>query len=222
MLIYVSKTKRKRKKAGSFCLQTGVDHMILAAFAAAVVLIDQSSKTLIKSYLQTGESFPLISGVLHLTHIKNTGAAFGLMQDRQILFLTTAVVLIAAILVFYRQIKEEGPWVKASLGLILGGAIGNFIDRTLNGEVTDFIDIRIWPVFNVADSAIVVGVILLVAILLLAPKRRKHCDIVQTTESDSNISNDEIRNSSKTGRVTDYSDKRIEIKCFRYCLSWVR
>jgi signal peptidase II len=135
--------------------------LILIAVAVAVVIIDQLTKALINGYMQVGESLPVIPGILHVTHVQNAGAAFGMMQNRRPLFLVAAFVIITVIAVFYRRIKEEGVLPVIAVGLLLGGAIGNLIDRVLVGMVTDFIDFRIWPVFNIADCAIVVGVVVL-------------------------------------------------------------
>jgi len=112
-----------------------------------------------------GESIPLISGVLHFTHVKNSGAAFGVLQNQRAVFLIASIVVIIAILYYYWQDKSESKLINGSLGLVLGGAIGNLIDRVFLGKVTDFIDFRVWPVFNLADSAIVIGAILLGIIL---------------------------------------------------------
>jgi signal peptidase II len=99
-----------------------------------------------------------------------------MMQNRRPLFLIAAVVIIAAIAVFYRRIKEEGTLPVVSVGLLLGGAVGNLIDRMLVGKVTDFIDVRIWPVFNVADSAIFVGVAVLVYFMVFLSKPDRECN----------------------------------------------
>jgi signal peptidase II len=135
--------------------------LFLIAVAVAVVMIDQLTKALINGHMQVGESLPVVPGILHITHVQNAGAAFGMMQNRRPLFLIAALVIIAAIAIFYRRIKEEGMLPVTAVGLLLGGAVGNLIDRVSVGTVTDFIDVRIWPVFNLADCAIVIGVIVL-------------------------------------------------------------
>jgi signal peptidase II len=135
--------------------------LLLIAVAVAVIIIDQLTKALINGHVQVGESLPIIPGILHVTHVQNAGAAFGMMQNRRPLFLIAALVIIATIAIFYRRIKEEGTLLVVAVGFLLGGAIGNLIDRVTMGMVTDFIDVRIWPVFNVADCAIVIGVMVL-------------------------------------------------------------
>jgi signal peptidase II len=199
MPICVSKIRRKRKEAGSYYRWVGVGRVLLIVIAAVVVLIDQLTKAAVNTYMQVGESLPVISGVLHITHVKNAGAAFGLMQDAQPLFLIAAIALIVLISIFHRRIREEGFWMTAALGMVLGGAIGNLIDRVSTGAVTDFIDIRIWPVFNAADSAIVVGVAILGVLLLLTSKDGKQKDNKQTQK---------VSNREEAG---DCSRKEMEI-----------
>lgn len=118
--------------------------------------------------LPVGESVSLIPGIVHLTHVRNPGAAFGILPNQQIIFLIVSIAVILFILFYYYKgaVKTTDRLTTVSLGLVLGGAIGNLIDRTVSGRVTDFIDFRFWPVFNIADSAIVVGVALLGLILV--------------------------------------------------------
>lgn len=139
---------------------------MLFIIAGSVLLADQASKAGIRHSMPIGESIPLIPGILHLTHVKNYGAAFGILQNQQIIFLLVSVAIILSILFYYWRAGKGDRLVTVSLGLVLGGAVGNFIDRAISQRVTDFIDLRFWPVFNLADSAIVVGVILLSIVLL--------------------------------------------------------
>ncbi len=136
--------------------------------ALLVVIADQLSKWWINqlsSNLAAGGSlFEL--GFFHIRRISNTGAAFGLFQDHSFLLTIVDVIGVMAILlvalVFYRQFPFlHNRLGKLSLGLVLGGSIGNLIDRLRLGAVTDFIDFRVWPAFNIADASITVGVILL-------------------------------------------------------------
>jgi signal peptidase II len=135
--------------------------LLLVLLAVGIVLLDQLSKYLVYSQLQAGESIPVINGIINVTHVKNAGAAFGIMQDKRILFIVAHLVLITAVAYFYKTIKQEGIIALIAAGLMLGGASGNMIDRVTTGYVVDFIDFRIWPVFNIADTAIVIGAILL-------------------------------------------------------------
>ncbi|MBT9170919.1 MAG: Lipoprotein signal peptidase [Actinobacteria bacterium] len=137
------------------------------ALALLVVLLDQLTKYLINGNLPLGDSLPLIPGVLHITHVDNPGAAFGLFQNQRLLLIIISLVAIAFILLFHRRSRSESIWVPFGLGLALGGAIGNLIDRIIHGKVTDFIDFRIWPVFNLADASVVIGLTLLAYCLLI-------------------------------------------------------
>lgn len=146
--------------------------------ALLVVVADQLSKIGIMSGLATGASFPA-TGLFRLTHVRNTGAAFGLFQDQSfsltIVGLIGIVVLLLFVFFFTRRLAFfDNRLGKPALGLILGGIVGNLIDRLRLGYVTDFIDIGIWPVFNLADSSITVGVILLAYCLLFLTRANKH------------------------------------------------
>jgi signal peptidase II len=141
----------------------------LFAVAVLVFLADQVSKTLVLRYLAINQAWnpiPGLSSLFTFTHVTNTGAAFGLFPDKGALFAVIAVVVIAAIVAYYRYLPSDRLLVRASLGLQLGGALGNLLDRLHYGYVIDFIDFKIWPVFNIADSSIVIGVIILAFFLL--------------------------------------------------------
>ncbi len=130
--------------------------------ATIVVALDQLSKLWIRDNLVPGESLPEI-GFLRLTYVVNTGSAFGLFANQTFLLIVITIVSLTSILLFLRYLSSASALTNASLGLILGGAVGNLIDRLHFGYVIDFIDIRLWgglhwPAFNVADAAIVVGI----------------------------------------------------------------
>ena len=119
-----------------------------------------------------GESIPIIEEVFHLTYILNPGAAFGMFAHNRLFFIAIAVIVIGIIIWARREILAS-PWeVKAGCGLFLGGAIGNLIDRARQGLVIDFFDFRIWPVFNIADIAICIGVGLIIWNLLKTELKR--------------------------------------------------
>ena len=129
---------------------------------AVVLLLDQVTKSLIVKHLSLSHSQPVIKGVLFLSLVHNRGAAFGLLKGLNIFFILTAV---AAAILICLTLKDLG-WRKitlasGALSLILAGALGNLIDRVMFGYVIDFLDLRIWPVFNVADSAISISALLL-------------------------------------------------------------
>ncbi|MBI5072352.1 signal peptidase II [Candidatus Woesearchaeota archaeon] len=127
--------------------------------AAAVLLLDQLTKILIRQNIPTGVSVPIIPKILFLSHTTNTGASFSLLTTYSFLLTSVAIAVILGIILLYKKIPNE---YKLSFALILGGTAGNLIDRLWFGTVTDFVDFRIWPIFNVADSAITLAAILLI------------------------------------------------------------
>ena len=146
---------------------------IWLALIAVTVFLDQITKYLTILYLKPIDTQPLWEGVLHLTYVENTGAAFGMMKDSRWIFMVTSTVAIIGILAYmiYRAYVKKNPlpWMEAlSLSLIVGGGIGNMIDRTILGYVVDMIDFRLinFAVFNVADSFVCVGAGLMVLYLI--------------------------------------------------------
>ncbi|MCL5935371.1 MAG: signal peptidase II [Firmicutes bacterium] len=134
-------------------------------------LIDQASKIFIMKTIVQGQSFPVIANVFHITYIHNPGAAFGLMANRTSFFIAVSLLVIAGIIIFYKKSRARTGIMPAAMGLIAGGALGNLFDRIRFGEVIDFIDLRVWPVFNLADSAIVIGAGLFMIALWRAERR---------------------------------------------------
>jgi signal peptidase II len=132
----------------------------------AVLLVDQLSKLLVRANLGMGESWP-DEGILRITYGTNSGTAFGLFPDQSILLIVTSVLAIGFILFFYRSHEMPSRLLRTSIGLLLGGAMGNLIDRLRAGSVVDFIDVGPWPIFNLADSSIVIGIVLMVAVTML-------------------------------------------------------
>ena len=146
--------------------------MWLFVLSLAVVILDQFSKYIVVENMALGESIPIIEEVFHLTYILNPGAAFGMFAHNRLFFIAIAVVVIGIIIWARREILAS-PWeVKAGCGLFLGGAIGNLIDRARQGLVIDFFDFRVWPVFNIADIAICIGVGLIIWNLLKTELKR--------------------------------------------------
>lgn len=146
--------------------------MWLFVLPLAVVILDQFSKYIVVENMALGESIPIIEKVFHLTYILNPGAAFGMFAHNRLFFIAIAVIVIGIIIWARREILAS-PWeVKAGCGLFLGGAIGNLIDRARQGMVIDFFDFRIWPVFNIADIAICIGVGLIIWNLLKTELKR--------------------------------------------------
>ncbi|MCA0988000.1 signal peptidase II [Guptibacillus algicola] len=132
--------------------------------AIGIILFDQWTKWLVVKNMEYGETIKLINDFLYLTSHRNRGAAFGILQGQMIFFYIITVIVIAAVLYYMKQYKHS-RFVSVTLALILGGAVGNFIDRIFRGEVVDFVDTYIFsydfPIFNVADASLVIGVILI-------------------------------------------------------------
>jgi signal peptidase II len=141
------------------------DTFILLAVIFSIILFDRVTKSFFSHWLYPGESFPLIENILHMTLVHNTGIAFGLFKGQGLIFIiiSSIAVLFFVFNIFYSQYKKEALsfWYLLSFSLIIGGAAGNLFDRIVYGYVIDFIDFRIWPVFNVADSAITIGAIII-------------------------------------------------------------
>ena len=132
----------------------------ISSTSLLIVIFDQITKLLISSYFLLGESKVLINNVVSLTLIQNTGAGFGILKGFNIFLIIISLLIIGAIFYCYKKIPER-KYMYVAVGLLLGGAVGNLIDRILYGYVVDFINFGWWPAFNVADSAITVGVVLL-------------------------------------------------------------
>ncbi len=132
------------------------------------VALDQLTKYLTILYLKPVPTVPLWEGVLHLTYVENTGAAFGMMKDQRWLFMTVSTLAIVGLLVYFYWRKPTGWMERLALTFIIGGGIGNMIDRVLLGYVVDMIDFRLinFAVFNVADSFVCVGVGLMMLCLI--------------------------------------------------------
>ena len=123
-----------------------------------VFVFDQLAKVIIGSAMHVGESIPVLPGIFHITYVLNPGAAFGMLEGSRWFFVIIAIAVMGGIWYLRREIAEYGPWCTYGAALFGGGAVGNLIDRARQGLVIDFFDFRIWPVFNVADIAICVGV----------------------------------------------------------------
>ena len=139
--------------------------------ALAVLALDQVTKSLVRVFMDRGEAWPEDSFV-RLHYVTNTGAAFGILQNQTGFLIVTTVVGLAAIYLYYRYPPFDHIVAPIAIGMMLGGAAGNLVDRLRVGRVTDFIDVGFWPSFNVADSSITVGIIvLLIGYALFAEHR---------------------------------------------------
>ncbi len=126
-----------------------------------VVLLDQLTKFILIKTLSLSQSIVLIKNILHITYVVNTGAGFGILKNMNSFLIWITIIVIGLIFYLYDKIPK-GRLPQTCTALVLGGAVGNLIDRIFVGHVIDFIDFRVWPVFNIADSAITIGVIGLV------------------------------------------------------------
>lgn len=136
--------------------------------ALTVLIVDQITKSLVRANLDYGESWPDEDWFLHITNISNSGAAFGILQGQTLFLVITSLVGVAAIFLYYMFPPMEHGLLRVALALQLGGAAGNLMDRIRTGEVTDWIDFRHWPAFNVADSCITIGVVTILWFFLVA------------------------------------------------------
>lgn len=133
---------------------------------ACVVALDQALKAVIVSALPLGDSIPREPGILNLTHIRNPGVAFSLLPQVPALVPAAIAVTLLFLLFFNEGGWTQGPQVQRALALLAGGAVGNLIDRVRLGAVIDYLDLHIWPVFNLADMAVTAGATLLIISLL--------------------------------------------------------
>lgn len=145
---------------------------MLVSIVVAVVVLDQITKYVVMHFMSLGMSIPIIQDIFHFTYIRNPGAAFGILKDNRWFFILTAV-LVLLLLVFWRKKLDKEPLiVKVGIALFAGGTFGNLIDRIHFGEVVDFFDFRIWPIFNVADIAICLGVGLILWYTLIVETKK--------------------------------------------------
>ncbi len=135
--------------------------------AAAVLTLDQTTKVIIRSWLNRGEAWPDHDMFFNIVNVSNSGAAFGILQGQTLFLVITSLVGVAAIALYYFFPPLEHGLLRTALALQLGGAAGNMIDRVRSGEVTDFINFSFWPAFNVADASISIGVVTIIAFFLL-------------------------------------------------------
>lgn len=147
-----------------------IRELTFSLVALLVIALDQVSKTFIKANMTLGQSIPE-EGFFRITYSTNEGMVFGIFANQTFLITLTAIVGIAAIIVYSRYPIFNQVLVRVALGLMLGGAVGNLIDRIRLGEVIDFIDVGAWPVFNMADSAVVVGVVLIIYYFLFGQRK---------------------------------------------------
>ncbi|MDP4096915.1 signal peptidase II [Paenibacillus sp. P96] len=162
--------------------------MVYYVVAFIVFLLDQGTKYLIATRLELGETIPVIGSFFQITSHRNRGAAFGILQGQRELFIVITVVVVIAIIWYLRKTIRNGQkLLPFGLSLVLGGAIGNFLDRAIAGEVVDFARFNFgsytFPIFNIADSAIVVGVAIIILDTLLDTRRQKRNGSMEGTDT---------------------------------------
>ncbi|MFQ5649699.1 MAG: signal peptidase II [bacterium] len=142
-----------------------------------MIIIDQISKLLVRFYFEYGKQHKIIGEWVSLTFIENRGMAFGIQFGGQTFFTVFSLLATVVIFIYIVRAREERVMLRLSLTLILGGAVGNLIDRFLYGGVVDFIDVRVggidWPIFNIADSAVTIGMVMLLTMILFDKSPQK-------------------------------------------------
>ena len=153
--------------------------LLLIQLAIFIFLLDQFSKYLVREFLPLYDSLPR-EGFLRITHTFNTGSIFGLFQGQNTPLILVSFVGVAVLILLYRSQRYPTGLLRLSLGLQLGGAFGNLVDRVRLGHVTDWVDVGPWPVFNVADASIVTGLIILAWLFIMAerstPRQAAHSE----------------------------------------------
>ena len=162
---------------------------VLAGVILAVIFFDQLTKWLTVIYLEEWESFPLWKDVLHFTFVKNKGAAFGMLSNHRWVFMLFSTIAILGISVYLFGFCKERMWVRVSLAMIVGGGIGNMIDRIALGYVVDFIDVTLinFAVFNVADSFVTIGAGMLIVYYLAEIIREERANRRKKAETASEV-----------------------------------
>ena len=163
--------------------------VILIAVIAAVIGLDQLTKWLTVVNLAEYESFPVWQDVFHFTYVKNTGMAFGMLKDHRWVFMVFSTIAIVALIVYLFRFRPESRWMQISMAMIIGGGIGNMIDRIFLGYVIDFIDVTLinFAVFNVADSFVCVGAGIMIVCLIIDLIKEIKLEKAQKAEEQKNV-----------------------------------
>ena len=155
--------------SGSKRLAMYRDRVLISA-VALVVLFDQLTKFIIRANLSEGDSVPS-QGFFRFTYYENSGTIFGLFPSATVILTVVSFLAIGFLIYFFRTQRSPGLVMRIAIGILLGGAVGNLIDRLFKGEVTDFVDVGRWPIFNIADASITVGIFLLIVVTSLVPNK---------------------------------------------------
>jgi signal peptidase II len=163
------------------------NYWLLFTVAGLVIALDQITKAIVRANIPFGGSWmpwEWLAPIFRFVHWENTGAAFGLFQGGGFVFKILAVIVALFIVVYYPQIPQNEKLMRVALSMQLGGAVGNLIDRIRLGPVTDFISVGTFPVFNIADSSITIGVALLILALWISERKEKALAETQNAESE--------------------------------------
>jgi signal peptidase II len=159
--------------------------MLYIIIIILVLFIDQGTKYLVYTNLDYGEHIKMIEGFFYITYIENKGAAHGILQNMQWLFIS--ITIIALIVMIYVLIKSKSRWLSVALSILMGGAIGNLLDRIFRGSVVDFMDFYFgsydYAIFNLADSSVVIGTTLLAIYMLFIYKDKNKLEKVSINEN---------------------------------------
>ncbi|GAB3793634.1 signal peptidase II [Virgibacillus kimchii] len=144
--------------------------------ALVIIILDQVTKWIIVNTMELGERIPVIENFFYITSHRNAGAAWGILQGQMVFFYIITVIVVIGIIFYMQKYAKENRLLAVSLSLLLGGAIGNFIDRLLHQEVVDFLDFHIFgynfPIFNVADSSLTIGVMLVIIVTIIDERKK--------------------------------------------------
>lgn len=162
------------------------DYLTLLVISGTIVILDQWTKTLVRTSIPFGQAwspFEWLTPYARIVHWHNAGAAFGMLQGFRDIFTVLAVIVSIAIIYYYPKVPRENWYVRLALALQLGGALGNLVDRLTRGVVTDFVSVGNFPVWNVADACISIGVAILIVGMWLQERKAKPGDETQPPDS---------------------------------------
>ena len=174
------------------------DYLVLIGVAGFVIALDQWTKWLVRENIEFGAQWlpaglEWLSPYARIVHWYNSGAAFGMFQNGNLVFMTLAILVVLAIIYYYPQVEAEDWTLKLAMGLQLAGASGNLIDRLMMGKVTDFISVGAFPVFNIADASITVGVVvLLLGVWVKERQEKKKTAELQVNSEQSSVISDQL------------------------------
>ena len=173
------------------------DYLVLFGVAGAIIALDQWTKWLVRENIEFGSQWlpdwlMWLSPYARIVHWYNSGAAFGMFQNGNLVFTTLAFIVIGAIIYYFPQVEADDWTLKVAMGLQLAGAAGNLIDRLMMGKVTDFISVGSFPVFNVADSSITVGVVVLLLGVWVKERQERKAAKLQVNSEQLSVNSEQL------------------------------